>query len=72
MAAQLEIMPKVGRPALLTPAQLQEMRATLEFCEREGFTFPLAALALKFEVSASTVSRAARKLRKGIDEVLHD
>ena len=64
MTEQLEIIPKVGRPALLTPAQLQEIRATLEFCEREGRTFPLAELALKYEVSASTVSRAARKLRQ--------
>ena len=66
------MVPKVGRPALLTPAQLIDLRAVLEHCELTGDRFPLADLATRFEVSVSTVSRAARKLRTGIDEALHD
>jgi DNA-binding MarR family transcriptional regulator len=70
MTKQLTMIAKVGRPALLTPAQLIDLRAVLEHCCITGDRFPLAELACRFQVSASTVSRAARKLRAGIDEVL--
>jgi len=67
MTEQLTMVPKVGRPALLTPAQLTDLRAVLEHCLITGDRFPLADLATRFAVSVSTVSRAARKLRLGID-----
>lgn len=53
---------KIGRPALLTEDQLQQIRAALAHCDRTGEKFPRAELAARFEVSPSTVARAARRL----------
>jgi hypothetical protein len=64
MSEQIEMLPKMGRPALLTPAQLVIISVAVDECDRTGRKFPRAEFAASFNVHASTVWRAAKRMRK--------
>lgn len=64
MTTQIALIPKIGRPAVLTTAQLVLISMAVDDCDRTGRKFPRAEFAASFAVSASTVWRAARRMRK--------